>query len=35
MADEPNEDDFQWEVEDDTPVSEDSRPDIEVEADTP
>ena len=35
MADEPNEDDFQWEVEDDTPVSEDSSPDIEVEDDTP
>ncbi len=35
MADEPNEDDFQWEVEDETPVSEDSSPDIEVEDDTP
>jgi hypothetical protein len=35
MADEPNDDDFQWEVEDETPVSEDSNPDIEVEDDTP
>jgi hypothetical protein len=35
MADEPNDDDFQWEVEDDTPVSEDNSPDIEVEDDTP
>jgi|688.fasta_scaffold170587_3 hypothetical protein len=35
MADEPNDDDFQWEVEDETPVSEDNSPDIEVEDDTP
>ena len=35
MADEPNDDDFQWEVEEDTPVSEDNSPDIEVEDDTP
>jgi hypothetical protein len=36
MAVEPNDDDFQWEVEDDnTPVSEDNKPDIEVEDDTP
>jgi hypothetical protein len=34
MADEPN-DDFQWEVEDDTPVSEDNSPDIDIEDDTP
>jgi hypothetical protein len=34
MADEPN-DDFQWEVEDETPVSEDNSPDIDVEDDTP
>jgi hypothetical protein len=34
MADEPN-DDFQWEVEDEAPVSEDNSPDIEVEDDTP
>jgi hypothetical protein len=34
MATEPN-DDFQWEVEDDTPVSEDNKPDIEIEDDTP
>ena len=35
MATEPNEDDFQWEVEDEAPVSEDNSPDIEVEDDTP
>jgi hypothetical protein len=35
MADEPNDDDFQWEVEDETPVSEDNSPDIDVEDDTP
>jgi hypothetical protein len=35
MADEPNDDDFQWEVEEDTPVSEDNSPDIDVEDDTP
>lgn len=35
MAAEPNEDDFQWEVEDDTPVSEDNSPDIDIEDDTP
>ena len=35
MADEPN-DDFQWEVEDETPVSDESNePDIDVEDDTP
>jgi hypothetical protein len=34
MADEPN-DDFQWEVEEDTPVSEDNSPDIDIEDDTP
>jgi len=34
MAEEPN-DDFQWEVEDDTPVSEDNKPNIEIEDDTP
>ena len=28
-------DDFQWEVEDDTPVSEDNSPDIDIEDDTP
>jgi hypothetical protein len=35
MAAEPNDDDFQWEVEDDTPVSEDNSPDIDIEDDTP
>lgn len=35
MAAEPNDDDFQWEVEDATPVPEDNKPDIEVEDDTP
>jgi hypothetical protein len=36
MATQPNDDDFQWEVEDETPVSnEDNNPDIEVEDDTP
>jgi hypothetical protein len=34
MAMEPN-DDFQWEVEDETPVSDNNAPDIEVEDDTP
>jgi hypothetical protein len=35
MASEPNDDDFQWEVEEDTPVSEDNSPDIDIEDDTP
>lgn len=35
MATQPNDDDFQWEVEDETPVSEDNKPDIEIEDDTP
>jgi hypothetical protein len=35
MATEPNDDDFQWEVEDETPVSEDNSPDIDIEDDTP
>lgn len=35
MADEPNDDDFQWEVENETPVSEDNSPDIDIEDDTP
>lgn len=33
MATKP--DDFEWELEDETPVSEDNKPDIEVEDDTP
>ena len=35
MAVEPNDDDFQWEAEDETPVSEDNSSDIDVEDDTP
>lgn len=35
MATQPNDDDFQWEIEDETPVFEDNKPDIEVEDDTP
>jgi len=34
MATKPDDDDFQWEVEDETPVS-DNKPDIEIEDDTP
>ena len=36
MAAEPNDDDFQWEVEEDTPVSDEgNEPDIDIEDDTP
>lgn len=35
MATKPTDDDFQWEVEDETPVSEAAKPEIEVEDDTP
>jgi hypothetical protein len=36
MASEPNDDDFQWEVEEDTPVSDEgNQPEIDVEDDTP
>jgi hypothetical protein len=36
MAVEPNDDDFQWEAEDETPVSDEgNEPDIDVEDDTP
>lgn len=36
MATQPNDDDFQWEVEDETPVSDEGdKPEIEVEDDTP
>jgi hypothetical protein len=36
MAAEPNDDDFQWEVEEDTPVSDEgNQPEIDVEDDTP
>ena len=36
MATKPNDDDFQWEVEDETPVSEEGdKPEIDIEDDTP
>ena len=36
MATQPNDDDFQWEVEDETPVSDEgNKPEIDIEDDTP